>query len=73
MHTVEIRKLMYGCAYVQEIIHPVKLVVLSHTVKSLHAYCSNYSPVAIIRNAKIWNIILLVAFFRTLSSNLDLE
>ena len=32
-----------------------------------------YSPAAIIRNAKIWNIILLVAFFRTLSSNLDLE
>ena len=24
-----------------------------------------YSPAAIIRNAKIWNIILLVAFFRT--------
>ena len=24
-----------------------------------------YSPVAIIRNAKIWNIILLLAFFRT--------
>ena len=36
---------------------------------------SNYtkSPAAIIRNAKIWNIILLLAFFRTLSSNLDLE
>ena len=33
----------------------------------------NYSPVAIIRNAKIWNIILLLAFFRTLCSNLDLE
>ena len=32
-----------------------------------------YSPAAIIRNAKIWNIILLLAFFRTLSSNLDLE
>ena len=31
------------------------------------------SPVAIIRNANIWNIILLLAFFRTLSSNLDLE
>ena len=31
------------------------------------------SPAAIIRNAKIWNIILLLAFFRTLSSNLDLE
>ena len=29
------------------------------------------SPAAIIRNAKIWNIILLLAFFRTLSSNLD--
>ena len=26
-------------------------------------YISNYSPAAIIRNAKIWNIILLVAFF----------
>ena len=34
---------------------------------------SNYSPTAIIRNAKIWNIILLLAFSRTLSSNLDLE
>ena len=33
----------------------------------------NYSPAAIIRNAKIWNIILLVDFFRTLSSNLNLE
>ena len=33
----------------------------------------NYSPAAIIRNAKIWNIILLIAFFRTLGSNLDLE
>ena len=31
----------------------------------------SYSPVAIIRNAKIWNIILLLAFFRKLSSNLD--
>ena len=31
------------------------------------------SPVAIIRNAKIWNIILLLAFFRTLSSNLYLD
>ena len=31
------------------------------------------SPAAIIRNAKIGNIILLHAFFRTLSSNLDLE
>ena len=33
----------------------------------------NYSPAAIIRNAKIGNIILLLAFFRTLGSNLDLE
>ena len=33
----------------------------------------DYSPAAIIRNAKIWNIILLVAFFRTLSSKTDLE
>ena len=33
----------------------------------------DYSPAAIIRNAKIWNIILSLAFFRTLSSNLDLE
>ena len=32
-----------------------------------------YSPAAIIRNAKIGNIILLHAFFRTLSSNLDLK
>ena len=32
-----------------------------------------YSPAAIIRNAKIGNIILLHAFFRTLSSNLDLQ
>ena len=34
---------------------------------------SNYSPAAIIRNAKIWNNISLLAFFRTLSSNLGLE
>ena len=33
----------------------------------------DYSLTAIIRNAKIWHIILLLAFFRTLSSNLDLE
>ena len=33
----------------------------------------NYSPAAIIRNANIRNIILLHAFFQTLSSNLDLE
>ena len=33
----------------------------------------NYSPAAIIRNEKIWNIILLLAFLRKLSSNLDLE
>ena len=33
----------------------------------------NYSPAAIIRNAKIWNIISLLAFFRRLSSNMDLE
>ena len=32
-----------------------------------------HSPAAIIRNAKIWNIILLLAFFRTLGFNLDLE
>ena len=32
-----------------------------------------YSPAAIIRNAKIGNIILLHGFFRTLSINLDLE
>ena len=32
-----------------------------------------YSPAAIIRNAKIWNIIVLLAFFQTLGSNLDLE
>ena len=32
-----------------------------------------YSPAAIIRNAEIWNIILLLAFFRTLGFNLDLE
>ena len=32
-----------------------------------------YSPAAIIRNTEIGNIILLHAFFRTLSSNLDLE
>ena len=36
-------------------------------------WCKNYSPAAIIRNEKIWNIILLLAFFRTLSSNLHLE
>ena len=35
-------------------------------------YCP-YSPATIIRNAKIWNIILSLAFFRTLGSNLDLE
>ena len=41
MHTGVKRKLVYGCAYVQEIINSVKLVVLSHTVKSEHAYwCS---------------------------------
>ena len=34
---------------------------------------AGYSPAAIIRIAKIWNIILLHAFIRTLSSNLDLE
>ena len=34
---------------------------------------NDYSPAAIIRNAKIWNIILSLAFFQTLSSNLDLE
>ena len=34
--------------------------------------CS-YSPAGIIRNAKIRNIVLLLAFFQTLSSNLDLE
>ena len=33
----------------------------------------HYSPAAIIRNAKIWNIILLLAFFRTLGSNRDLK
>ena len=33
----------------------------------------HYSPAAIIRNAKIWNIILLLAFFQKQSSNLDLE
>ena len=33
----------------------------------------HYSPAAIIRNTKIWNIILLLAFFRMLGSNLDLE
>ena len=32
-----------------------------------------YSPAAKIRNAKIWNIILFLAFFRTFISNLDLE
>ena len=35
-----------------------------------HVY---YSPAAIVRNVKIWNIILLLAFFQMLSSNLDLE
>ena len=33
----------------------------------------NYSPAAIIRNAKIWNIILLLAIFQKWKSNLDLE
>ena len=33
----------------------------------------NYSPAAIIRNTKIGNLILLHAFFRTISLNLDLE
>ena len=32
-----------------------------------------YSPAAIIRNAKIWNIFLSLAFFRSLGSHLDLE
>ena len=36
-------------------------------------YQKTFSPVAIIRNAKIWNNILLLAITRTLSSNLDLE
>ena len=40
---------------------------------SMHIQTPYYSPAAIIRNAKIGNIILLHAFFRTLSSNLDLE
>ena len=35
-------------------------------------YCP-YSPATIIRNAKIWNINLIPAFFRTLGTNLDLE
>ena len=34
---------------------------------------ARFSPAAIIRNATIWTIILLLAFFRTLSSNLDVE
>ena len=38
-----------------------------------NAHVMVYSPAAIIRNAKIWNIILLVVFFRMLSSNVDLE
>ena len=41
MHTGVIRKLVYGCEYVQETINSVKLVELSHTVKSEHAYWCN--------------------------------
>ena len=47
--------------------------VFSHVGTGLPWLNQYYSPVAIIRNVKIRNIILLVAFFRTLSSNLDLE
>ena len=43
------------------------------TSAKLRFVASVYSPAAIIRNTKIGNIILLHAFFRTLSSNLDLE
>ena len=46
---------------------------IPRNIECNNAKCCIYSPVAIIRNTKIWNIILLVAFFRTLSSNLDLE
>ena len=38
-----------------------------------HHNRSVYSPAAKIRNAKIWNIILFLAFFQTFISNLDLE
>ena len=43
---------------------------IQHSIPNIEMF---YSPAAIIRNAKIWNIILLHAFFRTLRSNLDLE
>ena len=55
------------------------LTVFSMYQKNFSSFSNNtsvsnhYSPAAIIRNAKIGNIILLHAFFRTLSSNLDLE
>ena len=39
----------------------------------LSSYCLTYSPATIIRNAKIWNNILILAFLRTLGTNLDLE
>ena len=49
------------------------IVRLTRKVLLEYVHFDNYSPAAIIRNAKIGNIILLLAFFRTLSSNLDLE
>ena len=55
--------------------HLKMTVAVDWTVKSQtkQNQMSSYSPVAIIRKAKIRNIILLHAFFRTLSSNLDSE
>ena len=59
----------------QSDVSQVKLFIM--TVKCLlevqNTNNSEYSPAAIIRNAKIWNIILSYAFFQTLGSNLDLE
>ena len=43
-----------------------------HVYPDMRQYI-DYSPAAIIRNAKIWNIILILAFFLTSSSILDLE
>ena len=51
------------------IVFPNRSIHFTYDFRTIY----HYSPAAIIRNAKIGNIILLHAFFRTLSSNLDLE
>ena len=67
MHTVAIRQLLYGCAYVREIIHPLKLVYYPpvHTHKpynNLHllsAMASVFSPDT---NNQINNLISIILF-----------